>query len=712
MIRDKGLPMPAGAILLSPWVDLTHSFPSIVQDNPGDYIPPIGFRCKPSAAWPPPNSDQIHLARKEALENSEANDSAEKAIPKKNTEAETTAKKGYTVHPDGIKHDEQSNPGRPENGKEPERREANTVFVDLDGEHVEVKDQIHMYTTNNLLSHPLVSPALQPSLGGLPPLQILTGGGEMLRDEQIYVAHKAANPTAYPPSDAYLDEYDPTSEILNKYPPTDVQLQVWDDLCHVAPALSFTRPAKYMFRSIAQFGSWALPRNQNEANISGLQDPATPPAELPIRQLSTNGTDNTSGPQKSVGSVGKAGDPLPAFQDHMIRQRVDKRGRIYPLDPPHTFAALQMSPSQVGTFNPALVKKWLAGKQEWDEKFAKEKLHFQSRRIKELYHEFQNADGESPPPSALAARKAAPGVLPTSDEKKNYLMLMWNHWATKHDKKIIGREQHDEQATGRHVRTSIDGGTIPSMETPVNEGLQPDTTERSSRKPQTGNDTAFNGPKGIRIDAGTANQEIAESRTKKSTGDLSTTSDLPSNYQPASPRTYKSSYDRPMSSPLLVLPDYDDKKHTDENASTKALFHAAGTLPVSVSETSLSRPSRSYRPGSRADSMAGFTEDANSTVADDKSLAVTTVGADNASTRAVLHSTGVVDLVNDGASAGLGGSTRQSVDALSTSHRAPSDIDIVSSMGDDAENGERTSMAKERPHMPEREVFQTADEFQ
>jgi len=30
ILRDQGLPMPAGAVLISPWVDLCHSFPSIV----------------------------------------------------------------------------------------------------------------------------------------------------------------------------------------------------------------------------------------------------------------------------------------------------------------------------------------------------------------------------------------------------------------------------------------------------------------------------------------------------------------------------------------------------------------------------------------------------------------------------------------------------------------------------------------------------------
>lgn len=29
VIRDTGLPMPAGGVLISPWCDLTHSFPSV-----------------------------------------------------------------------------------------------------------------------------------------------------------------------------------------------------------------------------------------------------------------------------------------------------------------------------------------------------------------------------------------------------------------------------------------------------------------------------------------------------------------------------------------------------------------------------------------------------------------------------------------------------------------------------------------------------------
>lgn len=33
VIRDMGLPMPAGAVLISPWVDMTHSFPSVMENT-------------------------------------------------------------------------------------------------------------------------------------------------------------------------------------------------------------------------------------------------------------------------------------------------------------------------------------------------------------------------------------------------------------------------------------------------------------------------------------------------------------------------------------------------------------------------------------------------------------------------------------------------------------------------------------------------------
>ena len=33
VLRDMGIEQPAGAVLISPWVDLTHSFPSVMQNT-------------------------------------------------------------------------------------------------------------------------------------------------------------------------------------------------------------------------------------------------------------------------------------------------------------------------------------------------------------------------------------------------------------------------------------------------------------------------------------------------------------------------------------------------------------------------------------------------------------------------------------------------------------------------------------------------------
>jgi hypothetical protein len=52
VLRDMDLQLPAGAVLISPWVDLTHSFPSVMSNTETDIIPPHGFIAKPSATWP------------------------------------------------------------------------------------------------------------------------------------------------------------------------------------------------------------------------------------------------------------------------------------------------------------------------------------------------------------------------------------------------------------------------------------------------------------------------------------------------------------------------------------------------------------------------------------------------------------------------------------------------------------------------------------
>lgn len=436
-LRDQGIPLPAGGILLSPWVDLTHSFPSVAGEGNGDYIPSHGFHHRPSLAWPPPNADDLAALKNELA-----------TVGK-------SSKKGAT----GINV-------LPDTANESKRPSENTnLTIEIDGELIEIIDQIQMYAENSMLAHPLVSPIQQPSLGGLPPLLIQTGGAELLHDEQVYLAHKAANPLRYRPADAVFDEYDLAKDDITKYDPTYVQLQVWEDLCHVPHTLSFTRPAKYMFRSVAQFGAWALAHAQHkdidiedDANSiisSGTDtDNETSGSSIDMsvpRRPRTANKDAAGNKRRPIGGVGKAGDPLPPFRDHMIRQRVDRHGLIYPLTPAIDMPFLHLEPRAIGTIKPTPVRKWLLKKQETEARYASEKRKVQKKRLKEMsqgYERFPN--GDRPPPTALAGRRRQD--MPAEKKaKKSWALSLWAGWGWHHDEETIERNEKSEQAEDQDV---------------------------------------------------------------------------------------------------------------------------------------------------------------------------------------------------------------------------------------------------------------------
>ena len=178
--------MPAGAILISPWVDLTHSFPSVAGNNKFDYIPAHGFIHRPSAAWPPPNSDDMREMATHAVEKLVEAEMPRKSTQQERQEAHDTAIQGFSVEKNPKNLNPKENDNNPAGTKGAGVRPGNTIpgpghdiSIMIDEKLVNIKDQIQMYTTNQLISHPLVSTVLQPSLGGLPPLLILTGGGKL-----------------------------------------------------------------------------------------------------------------------------------------------------------------------------------------------------------------------------------------------------------------------------------------------------------------------------------------------------------------------------------------------------------------------------------------------------------------------------------------------------------------------------------------------------
>lgn len=283
----------------------------------------------------------------------------------------------------------------------------------------------------------------------------MVGGGEILRDEQVYLAHKCAYPDKYAPPRETLTERGRAA--LEKYKPTDVQLQVWDDLCHVAPTLSFTRPAKYMYRSVSQFGAWALARAQHRG-IEIMDDDA-------ISFISNSGSESAGEEEKKEedatkkeeqakpGTVGRAGDPLPAFKNHMIRQRVTRDGITHDLAPESALPGCCMKPEEIGVIKAAQVKKWLDTKNEWDRKYATAKAKVYKKTIQDMATGFISfGPDENPPATALAGRRRADSDYVEKSKRKSIGLALWSLWGSKHDEATVERERQamqekDEQRT-------------------------------------------------------------------------------------------------------------------------------------------------------------------------------------------------------------------------------------------------------------------------
>ncbi|XXG96110.1 hypothetical protein Hte_002389 [Hypoxylon texense] len=446
-MRDRGIPLPAGAILISPWVDLTHSFPSLSGECPLDYIPKNGFHHRPSKAWPPLNADEYALLKEQIARNTKL--------------GQTKLMKPASVEMQQLPQDlAQLNASAPVDGEMGSLAESAYISVNIDGKEIKLKDQIQLYTTNELLSHPMVSPVLQPSLGGLPPLLIMTGGGEILRDEQIYLAHKCANPAKYSPPESSMTES--AREQVARFKPTDVQLQVWDDLCHVAPTLSFTHPAKYMYRSIAQFGAWALARAQ-KTEIEIMDDDS-----ISVVSSSSSSSEGSKRAAKKhatfeepskieVGKVGKAGDALPPFKNHMIRQQVNRHGVISPLPPASELPGCTIDRNDIGVVKETPVRRWLETRSQWDKRYGSIRAKIHKQRLKEMAAGYVGFDGETPPPAALASRRKPGEDLKEKKKTKSIGLALWSLWGSKHDEATVLREQEADKTPETKAATTEEG---------------------------------------------------------------------------------------------------------------------------------------------------------------------------------------------------------------------------------------------------------------
>ncbi|KAJ7068464.1 alpha beta-hydrolase [Mycena amicta] len=332
VLRDMGVPLPAGAVLISPWVDLTHSLPSVMQNTHSDIIPEHGFLAKPSCLWP---VDLVGEGRVVASKNEPPPEPghADQLRPTK-ARMQEKSEDGPTpsTSVDATKLDEDYDIDYWE------PRPPKVQMTDSDAVPLELYSQIQLYATNEQLTHPLVSPILQGSLANLPPLYILAGNGEVLRDEIVYIAHRAAYPEKYPTRKGALRDSHRQQENAGLYTePTQVHLEVYDDMCHVLTVFTFTESAKHAYRGIGAFV-----KHVTDAEKSSQSPFPRPQAQVP------NGE---------------------AKKERMIRERVDIQGKSRAMESIEDMDILRIQPGQVGIIKEQPTMRWFRGQQSWDKNF-------------------------------------------------------------------------------------------------------------------------------------------------------------------------------------------------------------------------------------------------------------------------------------------------------------------------------------------------------
>lgn len=158
-------------------------------------------------------------------------------------------------------------------------------------------------------------------------------------------------------------------------------------------------------------------------------------------------------------SIGKAGDPLPPFEHHMIRQRVTFQGAVFPLDPEEELPGCTVERDHVGIVKVGPVRKWLEHKRRWDTRFRRTEDRIRKRRLEEMmvgYAVF--GDGEVPPPSALAGRRKLGGEeLEIKKKVRSLGLALWSLWGSKHDQMTMQREQNAGTAASLKSATAAEG---------------------------------------------------------------------------------------------------------------------------------------------------------------------------------------------------------------------------------------------------------------
>ncbi|KAG5652411.1 hypothetical protein H0H81_005059 [Sphagnurus paluster] len=423
ILRDLGLPMPAGAVLISPWVDLTHSFPSILENSKTDIIPQHGFLAKPSTLWPveslPQGDGRVVCSKSNGPPQPGRSDTLKPSysrVDNVDNGGDITMSGEKVQNQREMYEDVTEDTTTPSSGDSPEQsvdeynidfwepKPPKVLMDDPDAVPLELRAQIQLYATTEQLSHPLVSPVLQGSLGNLPPLYILAGNDEVLRDEIIYMAHRASHPSKYPTRHGVLRDGHRQRENAEKFiTPTKVHLQVFDGMCHVLTVFTFTPSAKCAYESISEFVRQVTnqdPRFQLSDKVFERNMAKDRPSnwKASVRNH-RNVKHNAADVSEEIEYDGKGPvheDPVHEFLSYedqtcqmkeagnavMIRKRIDVNGVSRNMEPPGEIEALNLPPGQIGLIKEGPTRRWLEGQEEWDKRFRRSAKKVNKRKLK------------------------------------------------------------------------------------------------------------------------------------------------------------------------------------------------------------------------------------------------------------------------------------------------------------------------------------------
>ncbi|PKK60755.1 hypothetical protein RhiirC2_870832 [Rhizophagus irregularis] len=210
--------------LRSPWVDLTASLPSILDDGCADYIPNLS------------GGSASFYAESQASKEYKGKDAA------------LAAKiKNQNLGPK-IWHDSFDRP----------------------------EGRLQLYVNNEGLAIPYVSPMLAESLGNLPPLLLVAGDEERLRDETIYYAYRSAEPTKYKGPSYNAGKF----EKSQFQTPTNTTFEIYEEMPHVfqfvdyaCTTKSYERMSEFINRVTNILNEPLPPSSFNYINIKGELNP-------------------------------------------------------------------------------------------------------------------------------------------------------------------------------------------------------------------------------------------------------------------------------------------------------------------------------------------------------------------------------------------------------------------------------------------------------